>query len=244
MAIIAFIIINLVTFVALALVLRKIIFSSSYDETKRLQQLNIENTKKANELDEKIEDAEKKYKEKITQAGDEIRKMKEKAKEEAQQIREDTLAKIREEKGRLIGQALNAKEKLREEIEGELLEKSIGFAKRILEEILGSPYRRLVYDSLIEEIFNDLSQIDQDAFKDVDWTSLVPQVKTSHEMSSVQRERLEQILFEKSGKRIGIVPMVDKTLIAGIIVQIGSLMIDGSLAAKFRKTAEDIKHAH
>ena len=50
---IVFIVINLVTFFAMVLVFRKVMISSSYDETKRLQQQNLENSQKAVELEQK-----------------------------------------------------------------------------------------------------------------------------------------------------------------------------------------------
>jgi F-type H+-transporting ATPase subunit b len=243
MFIISFIIINLVTFLALVFVFRKIMFSSSYAETKRLQELNAENTKKAMELEEKIEEAGRQYKEKIVMAEDEVRKLKERAREEAEKIREQTLAKAKEERERLIGQAINAKEKLREEIEGELLEKSLEFARRIITDILSSGNQRLVYDGFLEEVLADLDQADKTVFHGLDLKSS-PQVRTSHPLSPIQKERLEKILSDKTGgigAHTGIEEIVDKKLIAGVVIQIGSLAIDGSLAAKFRKAAEAVR---
>ena len=65
MLIIQMIIIQVITFAALVFVLRKIMYSASFGETKRLQQLNQENAKKAQELVNKIEEAEKQYQEKL-----------------------------------------------------------------------------------------------------------------------------------------------------------------------------------
>ncbi|OGX36822.1 MAG: hypothetical protein A3D87_02530 [Omnitrophica WOR_2 bacterium RIFCSPHIGHO2_02_FULL_50_17] len=242
MIIIPFIIINLVTFLALVFVFRKIMFSSSYAETKRLQELNMENTKKARELEEKIEDAEKQYKEKITKAQDEAKKLKERAQEEAEGIREETLRKAKEERERLIGQVLNAKEKLREEIEAESAERTVEFARRIIAEILSSDNQRRVYDGFMDEVFAGIEQTDKAVFQGLDLKSLSVQVKTSHPLSPVQKERLEKILSEKAGGRACVEEIADKKLITGVVIQIGSLVIDGSLAAKFRKAKEAIRH--
>src|SRR3990167_3434389 len=99
---IIFIIINLVTFLAMVLVFLKVMISSSYDETKRLQQQNLENSRKAVELEQKIEEAEKHYKEKLVRAEDEIRKLKERASEEAEILKEQMVTKAKEERDRLI----------------------------------------------------------------------------------------------------------------------------------------------
>lgn len=240
MIIIPFIIINLVTFLALVFVFRKIMFSSSYTETKRLQELNIENTRKARELEEKIDEAERQYKEKIVQAEDEIKKLKERAEEEAERIREQAIANGREERERLIGQAINAREKLREEIEGEFLEKSLEFARRIITEVLSAESQRLVYDRFLEEVCVELAQVDQAVFRGLDLRSSL-QVRSSHPFSPLQRERLEKILSDKTGGHAGMDEITDKELIAGVVIRLGSLVIDGSLAARFRKAAEAVR---
>ena len=59
MLLIQMIIIQVVTFAALVLVLRKIMYSTSFMETRRLQKLNQENTQKAMELAKRIEESER-----------------------------------------------------------------------------------------------------------------------------------------------------------------------------------------
>lgn len=242
MAIIPFIIVQMVAFIALVLVLRKVMISSSFAETKRLQQLNTENMKKARELEEKIEEAEKQYKEKIIKAEDEIRKMKDKAQQEVERIREETLAKTKEERERLIGQALNAKERLREEIEGALLDKSLEFSRRIVTEILSTESQRLVCDAFLDTVLRDLEDMEDEAFQDSSLRTAAVVVKTSHEMRPDQKERLGKILSAKLDRAAEISWQTDKDLIAGLAVTIGSFVIEGSLAAKFKKAAEAIKH--
>lgn len=244
MAIIPFIIVQMVAFIALVLVLRKVMISSSFAETKRLQQLNAENLKKARELEEKIEETEKQYKEKIIKAEDEIRKMKDKAQQEVERLREETLARTREEKERLIGQALSAKERLREEIEGTLLDKSLEFSRRIVTEILSAQNQRLVCDAFLETVLQDLEDMEDEAFRDDSLKTAAVVVKASHEMRSQQKERLQKILTAKLGRPPEISWQTDQGLIAGLAVTMGSFMIEGSLAAKFKKAAEVIKHGN
>ena len=240
MFLIAFIVINLVTFLAMVLVFRRVMISSSYDETKRLQALNLENAQKATELQEKIEDAEKQYKERLLKAEDEIRRLREKATQEAETVREQILTKARGEKDHMIDQAIGAKKKLREEIENELLDKSLEFSKRILMEILSPEHQKLVCEGILEEILSEMEKMDFAPLKG----SAVKQcrVRTSHGLDARQRERLAGVLSDKTGEKISLEESVDKDLIAGVIVHIGSFMIDGSLAARFKKAAEGIRH--
>ena len=244
---IIFIIINLTTFLAMVLVFRRVMISSSYDETKRLQQQNLENAHKAVELEQKIEEAEKHYKEKLTQAEDEIRKMKERVIKEAEAAKEQILTKAKEERDRLIEQAINAREKLREDIEAGLVEKSLELSRRIVTEIFNSEHQKLVYDAFLKEVFEAMEKMDLGALKGGIPGATAPgipqcRVQTSHALDPRQREELIKILSERIGEEVSLEETTDKGLIAGIVVQIGSFRIDGSLAAKFRKAAESIRH--
>lgn len=251
---IVFIIINLVTFLAMVLVFRKVMVSSSYDETKRLQQQNLENSRKAVELEQKIEEAEKHYKEKLVRAEDEIKKLKERAVKEAEVLKEQIVTKAKEERDRLIEQAINAREKLREDIEAGLVEKSLELSRRIVTEIFNSEHQKLVYDAFLKEVFEAMEKMDLGTRKGVIPGTTVPvpahssagitqcRVQSSHALDPRQREKLIKILSERAGEKVSLEEVTDKGLIAGIIVQIGSFRIDGSLAAKFRKAAENIRH--
>lgn len=240
MLLIVFIVINLVTFLAMVLVFRKVMISSSYDETKRLQQQNLENSQKAVELEQKIEEAEKHYKEKLVRAEDEVKKLKERAIKEAETLKEQIVTKAKEERDRLIEQAINAKEKLREDIEAGLVEKSLELSRRIVMEILNSEHQKLVYDAFLKEVFEAMEKMDLGALKGAGIQQC--RVQSSHALDPHQREKLIKILSERVGEKVSLEEVTDKGLIAGIIVQIGSFRIDGSLAAKFRKAAENIRH--
>ncbi|MBI5150396.1 MAG: F0F1 ATP synthase subunit delta [Candidatus Omnitrophica bacterium] len=240
MFLIAFIVINLVTFLAMVLVFRRVMISSSYEETSRLQALNLENAQKATELQEKIEEAEKQYKEKLLKAEDEIRRLKERATQEAETVREQILTKAKGEKDRMIDQAIGAKKKLREEIENELLDKGLEFSRNILVEILSEEHQKLVHEGLLEEILSGLEKIDPAPFKGAAIKQC--RVRTPRGLDARRKEWLAGILSQKTGENISLEESIDKDLIAGVIVHIGSFMVDGSLAARFKKASEHIRH--
>src|SRR3989338_3919225 len=214
---IIFIIINFVTFLAMVLVFRRVMISSSYDETKRLQQQNLENAQKAVELEQKIEEAEKHYKEKLVQAENEIKKMKERVMKETEAAKEQLLTKAKEERDRLIEQAINAKEKLREDIEAGLVEKSLEFSRRIVAEILHAEHQKLVYDAFLKEVFEAMENMDPGALKGIIPGATAPgitqcRVQSSHALEAPQKERLVKILSGKTGEKISLEETLDKGL--------------------------------
>lgn len=245
MLLIQLIIIQFVTFLALVFILRKIMISSSFSETKRLQALNEQNVRRAQELEEKIEAAENEYKEKIKKAEDEIRALKAKAKEETIRLKEEMIAKGREERGRLITQAVNAKEKMREDIEAQLEGRTVELAKSIFQRILSAKNQRLVHEGFLEEVFEELKNLKEDMLQSHMTASLQNpaegvqcSVTTAHPLNSADKMKLEEILSLKAGREIAVEEKMDAGIMAGLVIKFGNLIIDGSLAARFKKAAE------
>lgn len=234
-------------FIGLVLVLRKILISSSYNETKRLQQLSEENAQKTRELAAKISDAEGEYREKMARAETEVRRLKADARREAEELKAAIIAEGKAESGRLMKQAASARDELRLEIEEQMGERCAAFSRKMLREILSSEEQRLVYDGLLAGVFRELDTMEGDRLRGVDLGGAAGgtvAVKTSHSMSAPQKEKLETILSSKLGQRVSVQETVEKEMIAGIVITLGSFVIDGSLSGRFRKAAERLKNAN
>jgi F0F1-type ATP synthase membrane subunit b/b' len=209
-----------------------------------LQQLNDENAKKAQELAARIADAEKEYREKTLQADEEIRVLKAKAKKEIEALKETIIAKGKAEGDRIVTQALNARDEIRAEIEEQMHEKAVEISRRIFAKVLGSDEQKLVHDGLLDNVIQELRQIDQDRLKDVDLqgeSKGKAEVKTPHPLTAQQKEQLETVLSSRLGKKITVEEAIEKDIIAGIIIALGSFVIDGSFSARFAKAAAGIK---
>ena len=238
MLIIQLIIIQVMTFAALVFVLRKIMYSASFGETKRLQQLNQENAKKTQELANKIEEAEKQYQEKLAHAEDEVKKLKSRAKEEVEKLKEATLDKAKQESERIVKQALNTKEKVREEIASQMKERSVDQSLKLVQNILSSNHQRLVHEGLIEDVLEEMGKIEQGKLQTkTDKGELI----TPYEVEKSKKEKIATILSKKTDKKISLEEKIDKELIAGVTIKLGSLVIDGSLAGKLRAAAETMR---
>jgi len=238
------IIVQIITFVTLVLILRKILISSSYNETSRLQKLNEENAKKSKDLARKIAAAENEYTVKMEQAEDEIRELKNKARKEVEEIKAAIIAKGKTESEQIIAHALNSKKEIRAEIEEEMKDKSIAFSCKIFQKVLSSDEQKLVFDGLLESVFKEMEKIDKDRLMAIDFGEAsegVAEVKSSHPMSAQQKQKLEEILSSKLDQKIDIKEIVEREVIAGIVICLGSFVIDGSLLERFRKAVEEMK---
>jgi F0F1-type ATP synthase membrane subunit b/b' len=238
------ILLQVLFFAGLVLALRKILLSSSYNETKRLQQLNEENSNKAQELVSKISDAENEYREKMLRTDEEIRVMKTKAKKEIETLKEAIIVKGKEEGDRIVNQALNARDEIRAEIEEQMHERVVEFSRKIFLKVLSAEEQRLVHEGLLESVFQELEGIEADRFATVNLDGMSDgtiEVKTSHSMTQEQKKKLEVVLSSKLDKKISINETVENEVIAGIVIALGSFVIDGSLSERFKKAAGSIK---
>lgn len=236
--------VQVLAFVGLVLVLRKILISSSYKEINRLQQLNEENTEKSKELTRKILDAENEYRDKISQAEREVRELKAKARKEIEELKEALIAKGKAEGDSIVAQALNSKKEIRSEIEEEMYSKSSEFSCRIFQKVLGSDEQGLVFNGLMKSVLEELENIEKDRLKAIDLGEglrISVQAKVSHSMSSQQKEKLEAILSSKLDKKVKIQESIDRDVISGIIIVLGSVIIDGSISERFKKAAAELR---
>lgn len=236
--------VQIIFFFGLVFVLRKILLASSYNETRRLQQLNEENAQKAQELAAKIADADSEYREKMLRTDEEIELMKEKARKEIQELKEVVISKAKAEGDRLMTQALNARDEIRAEIEEQIHERVVDLSQEIFSQILSAPEQKLVHEGLLKHVLEELNAVESERLKAVcmnDASGNVAQVKVSHGLTEQQKKELEKTLSSKLGKTIKVEESVTSEIIAGIVIAMGSFVIDGSLLSRFKKAAENIK---
>ncbi|HQP09966.1 MAG TPA: F0F1 ATP synthase subunit delta [Candidatus Omnitrophota bacterium] len=238
------IILQVIFFAGLVFVLRKVLLSSSYAETKRLQQLNEENTQKAQELAAKVAEAENEYREKMLKTDEEIRLLKAKAKKEIEDLKEAIIAKGKAEGDRIVTQALNARDEIRAEIEEQMNERAIDLSRKIFRKVLGAPEQQRVHEGLIEGVLSELEKMDKEQLQAIPLDKASQgkvQVKTAHPLSADQKKRLETILTSRLGQSITAEETVGQEIIAGIVITLGSFVIDGSFAERFNRAAASMK---
>jgi len=213
-------------------------YSASYLETKRLQQLSQENSKKAQELAAKLEDAQRQCQDKLEIAEKEAKRLKAQAEEEIGKLKEDVLNKARQEGERIVNQALNSKEKVKEEIESKMTEKSIEQSLRLIQAVLTAENQLLLHQGLVDNILEEIEKIEPEKLKiNIHKGKLI----TPYEIAKPKKEKIIAVLSKKSCKEISLEEEIDKNIIAGITIKLGSLVIDGSLSGKLREAAEVLK---
>lgn len=227
MLIFQLIIVQVVTFIALVFVLRRLLFTEASSQVRRLKALNAENEKKQEELRKKIAEQEAEYKNKIKKAESDAMQVKEDAIREIEKQRAQAQEKAKEEAEKIISQARNGKEKIREEISAELEQKAVSFACDLVKETFEKKILENVHNELIDGIMQGLENVDANKISDNVNTAVIT---TPFPLTAQGKKRMQTILSKKAHRTIELQEKEDTGLIAGVVIKIGDLIIDASLA--------------
>ncbi|OPZ25706.1 MAG: F0F1 ATP synthase subunit B [Lentisphaerae bacterium ADurb.BinA184] len=230
------IIIQVITFLVLVLLLRRLLYSAYAAELKRLRELNAENQNKAEKLARELEATEHEHRRRMETAEAEIRDLRNRLQADAKQQREDVLRKAREESDRIVGQAMGMKDRLREELEGQLQERSVGMACQLIKDVLSGDSMRGFHEGLVQDVTADLARVAEDKLRGLDPARPVL-VRTPYRLTEAQVGEVASALSRQSGRRLQLSQQTDPEVIAGLEISAGSLLIDGSLAGQLRRIA-------
>ncbi len=222
---------QIIIFSILLFALRKIMYSTSVQEVKRLQILTEETEKKKQQLTSETENLKKEYEKKIKNLETQVQEIKSSVKEEAIKEKEQLLEAARVESRKIINQAVSAKEKIKEELKQEALDKVSADVLVKIKKIFNSKNQKLLHEGLIDDILEELAKLNKNQIKvnQVSGVLIVPSV-----MQNVKKQKIIDTLREKIDSKITLEEKIDESIIAGVVIKFGSVVIDGSLAAKLK----------
>jgi F0F1-type ATP synthase membrane subunit b/b' len=227
------IVIQVITFLAIIVVLRKLLYAETARETQRLRVLREENARKEKELADKIRSSEAAYRDKIAKADEEIRNNKANADKEIEEARNNALAKANEEAERIVNAALNAKAKMRDEVANEMQKKTPALASQLFREALSSKTRSLTHRELVQEVTAQVKKAEKSRFNVKTKTG---ELVSAYPLQGGEKRELLSAVSKKVGRKISLSEKEDKNLVAGVVIKLGeSLVIDGSLENRLRQ---------
>lgn len=226
------VIIQVITFLAIVFVLRKLLYSESAKEIIRLRNLKDETSLKQKELQEKIDQAEDAFRQKMAEADERIRELKARHEAEAEEMKRRAVDDAKAEADRIIRSALNAKEKIREEISVEMRKKAPLLASRVFKEALSPVIREAVHRELIRDVVDKIKKTEKAVFN---FKTDKGEILTAYPLTKPGREEIELIIRSSLGYAIPIKESQDETLVAGVIIKLGTVVIDASLDNRLRQ---------
>ena len=230
---------QVVLFVALAIILRRLMGKHATTATAHLQGLTSEYLRKQEELKKRLEEAERQYQELMLKSQEEGKKAKHQILQEAEIQKAKLLEEAHQEAQRIMEQATQARETLQKELVSRMEAQVLDKARELIESLLPLEIRELAHTRSLEELIrNGTVEKIRPALKEkVEKVSVV----SAFPLLASQQEQLQRKLQELLGQKVVLEEKVDPSMIAGLTITLGNLVLDGSLALKLRKKVRDAK---
>lgn len=239
MLFLSLVLIQLALFAALVVILRVILTRNIAHATTHLHALNEDYTQKIEEAKKKQLEADKYYDQTLLKAKLDAEKIKVQILKEAHEAQEGVVSDARRQSEEIIAQANKSREALLRELEDRVEARAVLRAAELMAETLGGAVQKELHDTWVEELL-------QSGLEDLSRLRLPPDaaeamVTSAYSLSGVQKNTIQKKIKEKAGRELRISDKEDASLLAGLKIKIGSVMIDGSLLFKIREAA---RHAH
>lgn len=207
-------------------ILKKVMFDSTQGAVNRLSRETEMVRAKQAELNQKIKEANEELAKRRAEADALVLKMKEEAENKAKEERDKMIAKARQDSEEIITKAQRTKDDIRKVLEKEAELKALDLASLLLEETFTKNALAALNDALIEEFIENLDTVDMSmvasSIETVDVVTTIP-------LKDQFRQRMSEILEKKLERSLKINSTQDQTIISGIMIQFGSLTLNGTL---------------
>ena len=231
-------IIQTITFVGIFFLLRFLFSRHLNAALARLNTLHEENLVKEQQLVEEIKRAKDEGDAEIKRAKDEASLIIEEARNEGVRLRMDLEDQAKIQVTKIIAdgniEAERSKEKYLKETEAH----SLDLAMQLVEQLLSEKEKENMQQEFISEIISEIAKLSKDQFSIV---SDKVRVSSSQLLRKDQKENLQLVLKEKTGRDMLFEEILKKDLIGGLIVEIGGLVIDGTLKNKLQRILPTFK---
>lgn len=235
MLVVSMIAVLVVMFIVMIWFMSKAMKSQVTSATSHLDELAGEYAKKEADVRKQLDDVKRQSQEIVANAQKEAAALKETLEKNIQEEKAKILAEAHQHADEVIKQADNARLALLADMNNRIDEKAVGRAVELLSESLPEDIRRDMHHAWFERLV-DSSYENLDRLKIPDGTNEV-KVISAFALDDGQRQRLKDKIQEKLGFDIALSEEVDQGIIAGLVVSIGSLFLDGSLKFKIEEVA-------
>ncbi len=238
MLILPLIVLPVLIFLGLIFVFRHVMDKNVTSATRHLGELNVEYGKKDREVNRRLDEAKRASDDMLAKASSEMAKEKARIIQETETEKEKILKQAHAESEEIMSQADKSKSAMLAEIEERIANAATEKACDLVEAVLSGQFKVEVHSAWVDDLLeNGFKQLDKfrigEDVTEARITSAIP-------LEEKQRGKLSQKLESIFNKDIAIKEDVDPKVVAGVIITIGSLVLDGSLRDKIR---EKIKHA-
>lgn len=233
------VLILIVFFIGLIIVLNFFWGSQLKVALNRLQILHQESLEKEEVLNKELERAKIQSQSEIARSKEEAKNIMDEARRNAEKISLEATEHAGIEAKKMIDEAVEKAKRLEHEILASIDEKAVGLAQELIKYTFTQKSYEALQSHLIDELIEELKKVDKNRMAvKVDHA----EVLTSSVLTQQEEHKLKEILVSKLGYELTIEEKIDTSLIVGIVIKLGGLVIDGSLKNKLIRARVALKH--
>ena len=209
--------------------------------TAHLERLSQDYSRKEKEAGKHLNEAKEQSSGILNKAQEEAQEIKAKFSREAQEEKARILKETHLQSEQIIQQANKTREFLVQEINQRIEKEAVQKACELIQEVMPDQLRGEAHSHQFRELVKGgLEELDRlhlpDEIQEVHITS-------AYQLTPDERSILEKKLKREMGDDIEIKEETDPDLIAGLIITVGSLVIDGSLRYTIQEAAKNVQHS-
>lgn len=235
MLLVSFIVLMALLFVVLVVSLRKILNRNVVSATAHLEQVSAEYAKREEQIRKQLEDTQRQCKEIVENAQKDAQQKREEIIKQSQEDKEKVVNEAKQKAEDIIKQADKTRNTLIAEIDQKIEERALKRAAELIQQAVPENVRQEIHNRWLDDLIS--SRLQQLERLHLPEGKLEAKIISAFTLNAKQREAVKNKIKEKIGRNIDLKEEVDAAVIAGLIIKIGSLVLDGSLRFKIQEAA-------
>jgi len=225
-------IIQLITFVAIIVVMRVLFYKHVNSALSRLRQLQEEALIKESQIKEELDRIKQERLAEVERGKLEAKKIIEAAKKDGDNLRSKIESLAKEESQKIISFGQDEVQKMKQELMSGLKQKAVDLSIEMIKYTFTNKGMESLQHELMDELIAEIDSIDKERFAvKTDKVGVV----SSSQLSSNEKSRLVDVLSRKLGSQVVLEEKIDPGIISGFVIQMNEFIIDGSLKNKLNK---------
>ncbi|MBM3244404.1 MAG: hypothetical protein FJZ15_01245 [Candidatus Omnitrophica bacterium] len=225
-------IIQLITFVAIIVVMRVLFYKHVNSALSRLRQLQEEALIKESQIKEELDRIKQERLAEVERGKLEAKKIIEAAKKDGDNLRSKVESLAKEESQKIISFGQDEVQKMKQELMSGLKQKAVDLSIEMIKYTFTNKGMESLQHELMDELIAEIDSIDKERFAvKTDKVGVV----SSSQLSSNEKSRLVDVLSRKLGSQVVLEEKIDPGIISGFVIQMNEFIIDGSLKNKLNK---------
>ena len=225
-------IVQTITFIGIFFLLRFLFSRHLNAALARLNILHEENLVKEQQLTDELKRAKEEGEAEIKRAKDAASLIIEESRDEGVKLRSLLEEQAKVQVTKIIADGTVEAQRIKEKCIKETEAHSLDLAMKLVESLLSEKVKENLQKEFILEIISEIAKLPKEQFS---VAADRVKVSSSQALRDDQKEKLQSVLVEKTGNKMIFEEVLKTDLIGGIIVEIGGLVIDGTLKNKLQR---------